>query len=71
MESATDRIEHELGEIDVWVNVAFVGSLAFFWDTTPDEYRTNTVLTDLPEFAKSFRCKKTAAMVKPKPCRVW
>jgi putative endopeptidase len=37
----------------------------------PDEYRTNTVLTDLPEFAKSFNCKKTAAMVAPKPCRVW
>ena len=37
----------------------------------PDEYRTNTVLTDLPEFAKSFSCKQTAAMVAPKPCRVW
>jgi endothelin-converting enzyme/putative endopeptidase len=37
----------------------------------PDEYRTNTVLTDLPEFAKSFSCKKTAAMVAAKPCRVW
>jgi endothelin-converting enzyme/putative endopeptidase len=37
----------------------------------PDEYRANTVLTDLPEFARSFSCKKTAAMVNPKPCRVW
>jgi endothelin-converting enzyme/putative endopeptidase len=37
----------------------------------PDEYRTNTVLQDLPEFAKSFICKKTAPMVNPKPCRVW
>jgi len=37
----------------------------------PDEYRTNTVLTDLPEFARSFSCKKTAPMVAPKPCRVW
>jgi endothelin-converting enzyme/putative endopeptidase len=37
----------------------------------PDEYRTNTVLQDLPEFAKSFRCKKTAAMVNANPCRVW
>jgi putative endopeptidase len=37
----------------------------------PDEYRTNTVLTDLPEFAKSFSCKKTAPMVAPTPCRVW
>jgi endothelin-converting enzyme/putative endopeptidase len=37
----------------------------------PDEYRTNTILQDLPEFAKSFSCKKTAAMVSAKPCRVW
>ncbi len=37
----------------------------------PDEYRTNSVLQDLPEFAKSFSCRKTAAMVSPKPCRVW
>ncbi len=38
---------------------------------SPDEYRTNSVLQDLPEFARSFQCKKTAAMVSPKPCRVW
>jgi putative endopeptidase len=37
----------------------------------PDEYRTNTVLQDLPEFAKSFKCKKTSAMVNQKSCRVW
>ncbi|MGA3262797.1 MAG: M13 family metallopeptidase [Terracidiphilus sp.] len=37
----------------------------------PDEYRTNTVLQDLPEFAKSFSCKKTDKMVGAKPCRVW
>jgi putative endopeptidase len=37
----------------------------------PDEYRTNTVLSDLPEFAKSFSCKKTDKMVAATPCRVW
>ena len=37
----------------------------------PDEYRANTILSDLPEFAKSFSCKKTAPMVSPKPCRIW
>jgi endothelin-converting enzyme/putative endopeptidase len=37
----------------------------------PDEYRTNTVLQDLPAFAKSFRCKTTDRMVNPKPCRIW
>ncbi|HEY1986891.1 MAG TPA: M13 family metallopeptidase [Terracidiphilus sp.] len=37
----------------------------------PDEYRTNSVLQDLPEFAKSFNCKKTDKMVSAAPCRVW
>lgn len=37
----------------------------------PDEYRTNSVLQDLPEFAKSFHCKAGAKMVSAKPCRVW
>ena len=37
----------------------------------PDEYRTNSVLQDLPEFAKSFKCKVPDKMVSPKPCRVW
>jgi endothelin-converting enzyme/putative endopeptidase len=38
---------------------------------SPDEYRTNAVLADLPEFAKSFKCTKPSAVVNPKPCRVW
>ncbi|HVZ82515.1 MAG TPA: M13 family metallopeptidase [Terracidiphilus sp.] len=37
----------------------------------PDEYRANTVLSDLPEFAKSFSCKKTDKMVAKPACRVW
>ena len=37
----------------------------------PDEYRANTVLSDLPEFAKSFSCKKPSPMMAEKPCRVW
>ena len=37
----------------------------------PDEYRTNSILQDLPEFAKSFSCKKDAKMVSATPCRVW
>jgi len=38
---------------------------------SPDEYRSNTVLSDLPDFAKSFSCKKTDKMVAATPCRVW
>ena len=37
----------------------------------PDEYRANSILQDLPEFAKSFNCKLPEKMVSPKPCRVW
>ena len=37
----------------------------------PDEYRTNSVLQDLQEFAKSFNCKLPDKMVSAKPCRVW
>ena len=45
VDAAAERVERELGAIDVWVNVAFVGSLAFFWDTTPDEYKKMTDIT--------------------------
>jgi len=38
---------------------------------SPDEYRTNSVLQDLPEFAKSFNCKAGDKMVSTKPCRIW
>jgi NAD(P)-dependent dehydrogenase (short-subunit alcohol dehydrogenase family) len=31
---AASKIEAELGEIGVWVNVGFAGSLAFAWDTS-------------------------------------
>jgi NAD(P)-dependent dehydrogenase (short-subunit alcohol dehydrogenase family) len=45
VEAAAKRVESELGEIDVWVNVAFVGALRFFWDTDPDVYRRITDVT--------------------------
>jgi len=38
VEAAADRVEAELGPIDVWVNNAFVGALSWFWDTTPEEF---------------------------------
>ena len=43
--SAAARVEHELGEIDVWVNVAFVGALRFFWDTDEELFRRITEVT--------------------------
>jgi NAD(P)-dependent dehydrogenase (short-subunit alcohol dehydrogenase family) len=45
VEAATDQVEAELGPIDVWVNCAFVGSLAYFWDTTVQEYERMTAVT--------------------------
>ncbi len=45
VQAAAEQVEADLGPIDVWVNVAFVGSLAFFWDTTMEEYRRMTEVT--------------------------
>ncbi|MHB1593347.1 MAG: SDR family oxidoreductase [Streptosporangiaceae bacterium] len=42
---AADRVETEMGPITHWVNVAFVGSLAFSWDTDMDEWRRMTDVT--------------------------
>ena len=38
---------------------------------SPDEWRANAVLQNLPEFAESFSCKAPQKMVSAKPCRVW
>jgi NAD(P)-dependent dehydrogenase (short-subunit alcohol dehydrogenase family) len=42
---AARQIETELGEIDVWVNVAFSGSLAYSWDTPLADFRRMTEVT--------------------------
>jgi NAD(P)-dependent dehydrogenase (short-subunit alcohol dehydrogenase family) len=42
---AADEVERQLGEIVIWVNVAFVGALRFFWDTDPEVYRRITDVT--------------------------
>ena len=42
---AAAMVEKELGEITVWVNVAFAGSLAFAWDTSMPEFRRMTEVT--------------------------
>ena len=45
LDAAAGQVEAELGEIDAWVNVAFVGALKFFWDTDPAVYRQITEVT--------------------------
>jgi NAD(P)-dependent dehydrogenase (short-subunit alcohol dehydrogenase family) len=47
VEAAADRVEAELGPIDLWVNVAFVGALRYFWDMPEEEYRRITDVTYL------------------------
>lgn len=45
VEAAAALAERELGAIDVWVNAAFAGSLAFSWDTGLAEFRRITEVT--------------------------
>ena len=45
VEEAADRIERELGEIDVWVNNAFAGIFSRFLDVTPEEFQRVTDVT--------------------------
>lgn len=47
LERATDRVERELGPIDVWVNVAFTSVFAPFMEITADEYRRVTEVSYL------------------------
>ncbi|HET9966756.1 MAG TPA: SDR family oxidoreductase [Streptosporangiaceae bacterium] len=42
---AAAQAESELGEIGLWVNVAFAGSLSFAWDTSIEEFRRMTEVT--------------------------
>jgi len=45
--AAAQRVESELGPIDVWVNCAFSSIFARFEDTTADEYRRATEVSYL------------------------
>ncbi|TWF81990.1 short-subunit dehydrogenase [Pseudonocardia hierapolitana] len=47
VDGAARRVEAELGPIAVWVNNAFTGSITFFEDLAPDEFRRITEVTYL------------------------
>ncbi|MGI8459125.1 MAG: SDR family oxidoreductase [Propionibacteriaceae bacterium] len=47
VEAAVERIESELGPIDVWVNVAFTAVFARFWHVEPAEYKRATEVSYL------------------------
>ena len=45
VEAATERVERELGPIDIWINNAFAGCFSRFMDMTPEEFRRVTEVT--------------------------
>ncbi len=45
VEAAAERVERELGPIDIWVNNAFAGIFSPFMETTPEEYKRVTDVT--------------------------
>ena len=47
VEAAAERVERELGPIDIWVNDAMLSVFAPVIDTTPEEYRRVTEVTYL------------------------
>src|SRR3954452_17835901 len=47
VEAAAEKIERELGPIDVWVNVAMASVLAELWDCAPEEFARVTQVTYL------------------------
>src|SRR3981081_1483167 len=38
---------------------------------SPEKYRTNGVVSNMPEFQEAFHCKPQSAMVNQNRCRVW
>ncbi|HEV2717408.1 MAG TPA: M13 family metallopeptidase, partial [Terriglobales bacterium] len=38
---------------------------------SPDQYRTNGVVSNMPEFQQAFHCKAGSPMVRENRCRVW
>jgi NAD(P)-dependent dehydrogenase (short-subunit alcohol dehydrogenase family) len=47
VEAAADRVEQELGPIDIWVNDAFTSVFAPFWEISPEEYKRVTEVSYL------------------------
>src|SRR3954463_11071160 len=63
LERATDQVERELGPIDVWVNVAFVGALSFFWHTDDATFRR---ITDVTYFGQVNGTRVALSKMRPR-----
>jgi NAD(P)-dependent dehydrogenase (short-subunit alcohol dehydrogenase family) len=60
---AARRTEAELGPLDLWINVAFVGALKYFWDTDPDAYRR---ITDVTYFGQVNGTRVALELLRPR-----
>jgi NAD(P)-dependent dehydrogenase (short-subunit alcohol dehydrogenase family) len=47
VDAAADRVERELGPIELWVNNAFTGAICFFDEIEPEEFERITAVTYL------------------------
>lgn len=63
LETAAQTVESELGPIEAWVNVAFVGALKYFWDTDDDTYRR---ITDVTYFGQVNGMRTALALMRPR-----
>jgi len=63
VDAAADRVENELGPIGLWVNVAFVGALKFFWDTDDATYRR---ITDVTYFGQVNGTRTALRLMRPR-----
>jgi NAD(P)-dependent dehydrogenase (short-subunit alcohol dehydrogenase family) len=61
--AAARRVEAELGPIELWVNVAFVGALRTFWDTEPDTFRR---ITDVTYFGQVHGTRVALELMRPR-----
>ncbi|HTW20652.1 MAG TPA: SDR family oxidoreductase [Mycobacteriales bacterium] len=60
---AAADVERELGPIDAWVNVAFVGALRYFWDTDPESFRR---ITDVTYFGQVNGTRVALELMRPR-----
>jgi short-subunit dehydrogenase len=52
-----------LGPIGVWVNCAFAGSLAYFWDTSIEDFRR---ITDVTYFGQVYGTRAALRVMRPR-----
>jgi NAD(P)-dependent dehydrogenase (short-subunit alcohol dehydrogenase family) len=60
---AAQQVEAALGPIDAWINVAFVGSLRMFWDTSPELFQR---ITDVTYFGQVNGTRVALELMRPR-----